>query len=34
MEVTIKNIFQKSDSFYQKKIVVNGWIRNCRFQKS
>ncbi|CCP88149.1 Asparaginyl-tRNA synthetase [Candidatus Phytoplasma solani] len=33
MEVTIKNIFQKSDSFYQKKIVVNGWIRNCRFQK-
>ncbi|MBS2126263.1 asparagine--tRNA ligase ['Fragaria x ananassa' phyllody phytoplasma] len=34
MEVFIKNIFHKPNSFLQKKIIINGWIRNCRYQKN
>ncbi|CAM11361.1 Asparaginyl-tRNA synthetase [Candidatus Phytoplasma australiense] len=33
MEISIKNIFEKADFYLGKKIIVNGWIRNCRFQK-
>ncbi|OIJ45038.1 asparagine--tRNA ligase [Rice orange leaf phytoplasma] len=33
MKISIKDIFQKPELFYQKKIVLNGWVRNCRYQK-
>jgi asparaginyl-tRNA synthetase len=33
MKISIKCIFQKPELFYQKKILLNGWIRNCRYQK-
>ncbi|WP_349401949.1 asparaginyl-tRNA synthetase [Candidatus Phytoplasma solani] len=34
MKVSIKNIFQKTDFYLQKRLIIDGWVRNCRFQKN